>query len=219
MANKWNLAGVSVDTSNNMTTSGNLTVAGAITATGGVVGDINGDITATTLAAEHGLGALGTGTPTVPQTTRREENGTIITEIAVDITGYTVTGTAQGGAIGKASTDGCYIGRYVGATYGVVNKVEMICLVTPTEDTATFEQDIDLCYTTAADVQAGEDVDVDIIAAGRDWAAGETVQTILPGALTEGDYFYLAAGDTAGDTGTYGAGQFIIRFYGHAALA
>jgi hypothetical protein len=82
-----------------------------------------------------------------------------------------------------------------------------------------IEADIDLCYTTASDVAAGEDVDVDIITAARDWAAGETVQDILPGALTANDYLYLAGGDTAGNAGIYASGMFIINFYGHAALA
>ena len=209
MAFKWNQEGASLDTDNNMT------VSGTITSGSGFVGDL----VTPAATAEHGAGAIGTSSFGAPETRRWTQNGIITTQIKVDITGLAVTGTAQGGAIGLDGIDGAYIGRYVLATYGNVYKIEMICLETPTEETATFEQDIDLCYTTAADVKAGEDVDVDIIAAGRDWAVGETVQTILPGALTANDYLYLAAGDTAGDTGEYGAGQFIINFYGHAALA
>ena len=165
------------------------------------------------VAAEHGAGMAG-----AVNTYRRLDGGHIITEIQVDLAGLTVTGTAQGGAIGLSAIDGCYIGRYVLATYGNIYQINMICVETPTEDTATFEQDVDLCYTTAADVQAGEDVDVDIIAAARDWVVGEVAKNIVPKLTPDGDYLYLAAGDTAGDTGTYAAGQFILQFFGHAAL-
>ena len=175
-------------------------------------------LTAPTVTAEHGAGAIGTGV--APVTTRRTENGTIITEIKVDIQGLYITGTAQGAAIGLEGIDGCYIGRYVLANYGNVYKIEMICLETPTKGTGTaIEQDVDLCYTTAADVKAGEDVDVDIIAAARDWVAGEMAVNITPKLTPDGDYLYLAGGDTAGNACTYAAGQFIIRFYGHAALS
>ena len=160
---------------------------------------------------EHGAGVAGAVTAY-----RHTYLGVITTQILVDIGGLTVTGTAQGAAIGLAGVDACYIGRYVLANYGSVFKIEMACVETPTEDTATFEQDIDLCYTTAADVKAGEDVDVDIIAAGKDWAAGEVSQALQPQLTPDGDYLYLAAGDTDGDTGTYGAGKFLITFSGHA---
>ena len=172
------------------------------------------DLRGKVLPVEHGPGAIGTGLK--PETRRWTENGVIITEIFQDLTGLTVTGTAQGGAIGLAGIDGCYIGRYVLATYGNVYKIEMICTETPTEGTATFEQDIDLCYTTAADVAAGEDVDVDIIASDRDWVIGEHAVNLVPKLTPDGDYLYLAAGDTAGTTGKYGADQFVIRFYGIA---
>ena len=167
-------------------------------------------------AAEHGAGAIGTAF--APRTYRRTENGIIITTIKVDITGLAITGTAQGAAIGLDGIDGCYIGRYVLATYGNVYKIEMICVETPTEATSTFEQDIDLCYTTASDVKAGEDVDVDIIAAARDWVVGEHAVNVIPKLTPDGDYLYLAGGDTAGDTAVYGGGQFIISFYGHPVL-
>jgi len=210
MAYKWNQEGASLDTSNN------LSVSGTITSTGGFVGNL----VTPAATAEHGAGAIGTGTILAPQTRRWTENGIITTQIKVDITGLSITGTAQGAAIGLAGVDGCYIGRYVLATYGVIYKVEMACLVAATKGVGTaIEADIDLCYTTAANVKSGEDVDVDIITAGRDWAAGEMVQTILPGALTNGDYLYLAGGDTAGNACKYATGQFIITMYGHAALA
>lgn len=175
------------------------------------------DVSAALQSAEHGAGAISTAF--APRTYRYTDRGHILTEIHVDLTGLAVTGTAQGGAIGLSGIDACYIGRYVLATYGNVYKINMICVETPTEETATFEQDIDLCYTTAADVQAGEDVDVDIIAAARDWVVGEHATNIVPKLTPDGDYLYLAAGDTAGDTGEYSGGQFIIQFFGHAVIS
>ena len=181
---------------------------------------VKGGVTADVLvsAAEHGAGAIGTSSFGAPRTYRRTENGIIITTIKADITGLYITGTAQGAAIGLDGIDACYIGRYVLATYGSVYKIEMICTETPAQASGTFEQDIDLCYTTAADVKAGEDVDVDIIAAARDWVAGEHAVNIVPKLTPDGDYLYLAGGDTAGNAATYNAGQFIIKFYGHPAL-
>ena len=203
----------------NANVQGTLAVAGATTQTDAMT--VAGAVTTDVLqAAEHGAGAIGTGGILAPRTYRRTENGDIITTIQVDITGLTVTGTTQGFAIGLAGVDGCYIGRYVLATYGNVYKIEMICLEAPTKLSGTaIEADIDLCYTTAADVQAGEDVDVDIIAAARDWAAGEMAVAITPKLTPDGDYLYLGAGDTAGNAGIYAGGQFIIKFYGHAVLA
>jgi hypothetical protein len=94
----------------------------------------------------------------------------------------------------------------------------MACLEAPTQGTSTFEQDIDLSYTTAADVKAGEDVDVDIIAAAHNWVYGEVLKTIVPKLTPEGDYIYITTGDTAGDTGTYAAGQLMIEFLGAALI-
>lgn len=164
------------------------------------------------LITEHGAGMAGA------VTAYRFTNpaGIITTTILVDLTGLTVTGTAQGAAIGLAGVDGCYISRWVQANMGAVFQINMACLVTPTEDTATFEQDIDLGYTTAADVAAGEDVDVDIIAAAHDWVYGEVLKTIVPKLTPDGDYIYISAGDTAGDTGTYATGKLLFEFFGHA---
>jgi hypothetical protein len=160
--------------------------------------------------AEHGAGMAG-----LVNTYRWKDHGVIITQINVDIGTCAITGTAQGAAIGLDGIDGCYVGRYVLATYGNVFKINMICAETPTEGTSTFEQDVDLCYTTAADVKAGEDVDVDIIAAARDWVVGEHATNIVPKLTPDGDYLYLAGGDTAGDTAVYGAGQFVLQFFGY----
>jgi hypothetical protein len=164
------------------------------------------------LITEHGAGMAGA----VVAHRWSNPNGLITTSIVVDLTGLTVTGTTESFAIGLSGIDGCYISRFVAANMGKVFQVNMACLVTPTQGTSTFEQDIDLAYTTAADVKAGEDVDVDIIAAAHDWVYGEVLKTIVPKLTPEGDYIYLAAGDTAGNTGTYATGKLLIEFFGHA---
>jgi hypothetical protein len=165
------------------------------------------------LISEFGAGVAG-----AVQDYRFTQNGLITTRIFVDLDGLACAGTAQGTAIGLDGIDGCYIGRFVLANYGMVYQINMACLETPTQETATFEQDVDLSYTTAADVKAGEDVDVDIITAAHDWVYGEVLKTIVPKLTPDGDYIYLTTGDTAGDTGEYAGGQFMIEFLGAALI-
>jgi hypothetical protein len=165
------------------------------------------------LISEFGAGMAG-----AVQDYRFTQNGLITTRIFIDLAGLACAGTAQGTAIGLDGVDGCYIGRFVEANMGKIFQINMACLETPTEGDATFEQDIDLGYTTAADVKAGEDVDVDIIAAAHDWVYGEVLKTIVPKLTPDGDYFYISTGDTAGDTGTYATGQLMIEFLGAALI-
>ncbi len=163
--------------------------------------------------AEHGAGAVGTGV--APNTNRYTRDGVIITDIKIDIAGLKCKGDAQGDCI--ALTGAGYIGRYVVATCGVCYRIEMICLETPAEGTATFEQDIDLMAEDDDDVAYDGPVDDTVIAAGIDWVAGNMVVDNLP-ALTPNDYLYLGEGDTGAATGIYSAGQFLIRLYGHPVL-
>lgn len=167
------------------------------------------------LDAEHGAGAIGTAF--APQTFRWFQNGHIITEIWVDITGLACKGDAQGDVIGLAAGGAAYIGRYVTSTYGIVYRIEMICLETPSEGTATFEQDIDLMADDEADLAYDSDADDTVIAAARDWVAGEMAINNIP-KLTANDYLYLGEGDIGATTGVYDGGQFLFRFYGHPVL-
>jgi len=163
-------------------------------------------LNATTVTAEHGPGAVGTGA--TPVTSRRTENGTIITEIKIDIEGFASVATAND-VIGK--TGHAYIGRNVVATNGIIYKIEMICVEVP----ATGDTDINIVAnssgTLAADGAGGEGYGVD---AGT-WTAGKTVQNLVQG-LTADHYFYLTQGGTT--AGTYTTGMFIIRLYGHPLL-
>ena len=165
------------------------------------------------VAAEHGAGAVGTAG--APQTYRWSENGTIITEIQIDLTGLKCKGDAAKDAIGL--TGAAYIGRYVVAKCGYVYKIEMSCLELPTEGTATITTDIDLgaedVDTTAYD--GGVD---DVVINTGGVALGQTYQTLVP-SLTANDYLYLVEGDTTASTGVYSGGQLVIRMWGQEALS
>lgn len=171
------------------------------------------DLPAALQSAEHGVGAIGTAF--APRTYRWEDRGTIITEIQVDLSGLGVVGTAAKDVIGLAAGGAAYIGRYVVATYGIVYKIEMLCIEAPGEGTATITQDIDL----GADDQslAYDGACDDIIVNTGTLVAGEVVTNDVP-ALTANDYIYLIEGDTAATTGVYNAGQYIARFHGHALI-
>ena len=185
------------------------TITGAATMTGAQTTDV-------AQTAEHGAGAIATA---VPVTYRRTENGEIVTTIKIDIAGLAATGTTQGYAIGLATGGVAYIGKYVQAKYGIVYKIEMTCIETPAKASGNaVELDIDLGHHATGTYTYGQDVATDEIATNRDWAAGETMVDLLP-SMVANDYIYLTTGDTGADAGVYSAGMFIIKFYGHAALA
>ena len=161
-------------------------------------------------ATEHGAGAIGTGV--APATYRYSLNGTIITEIKVDLQGLASKDTADD-VIGLSAGGNAYIGRNVVATNGVIFKIELICVETP----AGGDNDVNVVVassgTLAYDGACGTTYGVN----GGDAAAGQVVQNLVQ-ALTANHYFYLTAG--TGDTAAaYTAGQFIVRLHGHAVLA
>lgn len=184
------------------------TISGSATFTGALTNNV-------LQSAEHGAGAIGTAF--APRTYRRTENGHIITEVHVDLTGLGVVGTAANDAIGLSTGGAAYIGRYVTATYGIVYKVEMSCVEAPGEGVATITADINLATDTSGTIAYDGAVGANILDTGG-LAAGKTFQNLIP-ALTANYYLYLTEGDTAAVTGVYNAGQLIIRFYGHAIIS
>lgn len=159
--------------------------------------------------AEHGPGVIGTGV--APKTYRYTVNGTIITEIKVDLEGLASVATAND-VIGLAAGGIAYLGQYVVATYGIVHKIEQICLETP----AGGDNDVNIVAassgTLAYDGAGGATYGVN----AGDAVAGQVVQNLVQG-LTANHYFYLTAG--TGDTAAaYTAGQFLFRIYGHPVL-
>jgi len=163
----------------------------------------------------HGAGALGTAFS--PRVFQRTFNDHIITTIHVDITGLACKGDAANDVIGLAAGGAAYLCQYTTASFGVVYRVEVICLETPGQGTATITTDIDLAGNSSGTLEydgaAGEaECNLGGVAAGNSYVVD------APG-LTADDYIYLVEGDTAATTGVYNAGQLIIIFYGHPVLS
>ena len=172
-------------------------------------GTITGNIGATAATGESGAGVIGTGV--APATSRRTENGTIITEIAFDMTGLASVATAND-VIGLAAGGVAYLGQNVVATNGILYRAELICLEVP----AGGDNDINVVLNTSALLEYDGAGGTTYVVNGGDAAAGQTVvNNVL--AATANHYYYLTAG--TGDTAAaYTTGQFILRLYGHALL-
>lgn len=197
-----------------MPTGGLLTVqsGGAVTLNVGSTFTNDATQVHTAVATEHGAGSIGTSSFGAPQTRRWVNGGVITTQIKFDVTGLASVATAND-AIGLAAGGAAYIGRNVEATNGVIFKAEIACLETP----LTGDNDINVVANSSA-VLAYDGAAGTTYVAGNlgDLLKGQSVQNLVP-ALTEGDYFYLAAG--TGDTAaTYTAGMYVLTLYGHAAL-
>lgn len=187
------------------------TIGTATITTAGITTATAENITAAAESAEHGAGAIGTAV--APVTYRYTRNGTIITEIKVDLTGLDSSGT-ENDVIGLSTGGAAYLGRYVVATCGIVYRIEMSCLEIP----LTGDADVILVAGSAAD-EAFDDTVANSAAlcdGTGDWALGETIVNNAPAALAANYYLYLTQGAT--DDATYTAGQFLIRLYGHPLL-
>lgn len=184
-------------------------LVGNMTAQGTITGDVTGDINATAASAEHAAGAIGTAA--TPVTSRREENGTIITEFKFDVTGLASVATAND-VIGLAAGGVAYIGRNVVATNGIIYKVELCCLEVP----AGGDDDINVVANVSAVLEYDGAGGTAYLSNSGDLLAGQTSQNLVP-AITANHYYYLTAG--TGDTAAaYTGGQYILRTYGHALL-
>ena len=171
------------------------------------------------VAAEHGAGAIGTSSFGAPRTYRYTQYGHIITEIHVDITGLGCKGDAQGDVIGLAAGGVAYIGRYVPATMGIVYWIQMYCLETPGEGTATITDDIDIMSDALGTLEY-DGAATETVLAKADWVGGNKTNSNQPAdaGLAANHYLYLGEGDTGATTGVYNAGQFIIKLLGHPLL-
>lgn len=166
--------------------------------------------------ASYGAGAV--GTVFAPRKYQWTENGNIITELHVDLTGLACVGTAANDVIGLSAGGAAYIDQYIVAEHGVIYKAEVVCLETPSQATATITTDIDIAFNTSgALVYDGAAGAAELNLGGL--AIGATYTVTAPGALTTTDYIYLVEGDTAATTGVYSGGMLIIRLFGHAVLA
>ncbi len=197
-----------------MPTGGLLTVqsGGAITLNSGATFTNNATTVVTAAAAEHGAGAVGTSSFGAPQVRRWTEAGVIVTQTKFDLTGLASVATAND-VIGLAAGGTANIGRNVVATNGVIFKVELSCLETPT----TGDNDVNVVANSSSSLAYDGAGGTTYLSNSGDLLVGQTIQNLVPG-LTEGDYYYLTAG--TGDTaGTYASGMYVLTTYGHAVLA
>lgn len=168
-------------------------------------------------SAEHGAGAIGTAGFGAPQTYRWIENGIIITQIKFDLQTLLVKGDVADDAIAIAS-GAAYIGRNVVATNGVIFKVELSCVESPGEGTATITSNIDIHTNSSAVIAYDGAVGTNSLIDGATLLLGQTVQNLAP-VVAVNEYYYIVEADTTADTGEYNAGQYVLTTYGHAVLA
>jgi len=189
------------------------TFSGPVDSTAGFVGDRVDDL----LDAEHGAGAIGTGTQTAPQTHRWIENGVIVTQIKFDITGLGCKGGNANDVIGLVAGGVAFIGRNVIATNGVIFKAELSCLETPGEGTATITGDIDIATNSSAVLIYDGGAGSNKLINGATLTIGKTLVNSAP-VVVANEYYYIVEADTAATTGVYNAGQFVLTTWGHALL-
>jgi hypothetical protein len=166
------------------------------------------------IAQEWGPGAIGDGE--APTLRRWTENGTIVTQMKIDISGLTGEGATGDDVIGlKAGDPIAYLLRNVVATMGVVYRTEMSCIELPVGNNnvdinLVWNASSTLDYSSAGGTAYGID--------GGDWVLGATkvYETAAP---TANHYAYLTEGGTDGDDSVFTAGQFLITFYGHPELS
>lgn len=173
---------------------------------------LKGAVTSDVLqAATYGAGLVGTSSFGAPKTYRRTENGIIITTIKFDLTGLASVGTTED-AIGLAAGGIACLYRNVVATNGIIFKAELACLETPVGGAT----DIDIATNVSGTIPYGDALSTVKLINGASKVIGQTLENLVP-AITADHYLYIAEGTGSG--GTYTAGMFILRMYGHAVLA
>ena len=165
----------------------------------------------------YGAGAIGTSGFGAPKTWRKSQDGIITTTIKFDITGLADHGATNNDVIALSAGGAGYIGRYVKALYGVVFKTYMFCIEAAALASGTVTQDIDIQSNASAVLAYSGAAGGVMVVNGATMVEGQGVENRVP-AMTANDYLYIAAADTAGSTGVYGSGQYILRLYGHELL-
>jgi hypothetical protein len=193
-----------------ITTSATATFTGNVSALARNTGDIA--VSGTT----YGVGAIGTGAIGAPELYRYTENGVIVTQIKVDITGLSCKGDAAEDVIGLAAGGAAYIYRNVVADNGILYRMEVACIELPGQGTATITTDIDFAFNSSATLAFDGAAGTAEMNMGTSVAGTVVVDNVL--GLTANDYLYIVEGDTAATTGIYNAGQYLITLYGHALL-
>ena len=207
----------------------NGTITGAATKTGGVEYDKNynncspdsstltaggGSVQITSdkdvIADSHGAGAV--STYHAPVLRRWKENGVIVTQLWVDLTGLGGKGGNADDVIGLPAGGAAYIYRNVVADNGIIFKYEISCIELPAAASGSATVDIDFNWNASGSLEYDGAAGTSEVDMGG-LAAGQTHMVDAP-ALTANDYLYLTEGDTAATDGVYSAGQFLFTFYG-----
>lgn len=145
-----------------------------------------------------------------------EDNGVITTTLKVDIGGGSIVSSGSADdIIGEDGVANAYLTQLTDAINGVVFKIVMTCLELPT----TGDTDINLVFgTSATDAEDAAVTGADVELNAGTHVLGRRVETASSATVTASDtkYVYLTHGGTT--AGTYGAGQFLIQFYGAKLL-
>jgi hypothetical protein len=148
-------------------------------------------------------------------------NGEFVTTILVDIAGLIDSGY-NAKVIGDSDEAAAYLTQLTSAANGLIYKIEMSCIEAPT----TGNADINL-YANPSSLAEGASVTSGgalLLDSNASWSLGRRIVSPASGsALTNAvtsaasQYIYLAQGTMGGSSdATYGAGKFIIKFYGTA---
>jgi len=165
----------------------------------------------------YGAGAIGTSDHGAPKLRRWIENGLIVTQISVDLTGLAVLGTTANEAIGLAAGGAAYIYKNVVADNGIICQYTVQMLEAGSAAGGTITDDINLNWDTDGTIAYSEAVSATGALNSGTLVAGQTA-TKNTAAITADFYLYLVPGDTDASTGTYNAGQLLITLYGYALL-
>ena len=164
----------------------------------------------------YGVGAIGTGTIGAPELRRWTENGVIVTQIKVDITGLQAKGDAAQDVIGLAAGGAAYIYKNVVANNGIIFSTTIDCIELPA-GSGSATTDINFGWSSSAVLIYDGDQGGSSLCNMATSVAGHRVvfNTIPP---TANHYLYILEGDTAATDGVYNAGQYVITLLGHALL-
>ena len=190
----------------------NLQVEGKITASS-VSRDFRGDDIAVS-ETTYGVGVVGVLSGSrVPELRRWTENGIIITQLKVDITGLSAKGTAAD-VIGLATGGVAFIYKNVVSDNGIIFKITVACIELPGEETATITTDIDFAFNANGALAYDEGAGTSTLLDMGTSVAGTTKEFVnVP--ITTNHYMYITEGaGGSASTGLYSAGQYIITFYG-----
>lgn len=163
-----------------------------------------------TLTTGAGAGITG-GTGTVYWNQLGKAGGKFETTIFIDLTGLG-TSTTDLDIIGQSTTP-AYICKLTAAETGAtIDAISMQCLETP----ATGADDIDLYSATEGTGKFDDAItgltETALLTSGAAWTAGVSKgATVCP---TAEEYLYLCNGEAA-TVGTFTAGKFVIKIYGH----